>query len=115
MKLTGVVLISVLVFNLLWALYTTFSKEKLMIEQGEGALASSTYSFILLRHITRIIIFSVVLKLVPVAYLAGLTTIGLFTVVILTAFVVEILSAVIETMTRLVFFKIAFSKESKKE
>lgn len=104
---------AVLVFNLLWALYTTLSKEKIMIKQGEGALPSSTYLFILIRHITRLVGFIVAFESLGVSTIAS-AGYRLFMLVFLITVVIEVFSAVVETIIRTVMFKIMFAKKEEK-
>lgn len=107
------VVLGVVAFNLLWALYTTFTKEKIMIEQGEGPLASSTYSFIVLRYIARMGLYYTMFNLISVDWITTFSGIKLFFLVIAGAFIVEFLSAIIETLVRFLFFKVMYSKSNK--
>lgn len=107
------VVTAMMFFNLLWALYTTFGKEKIMIKQGEGALPSTTYLFILIRYVARIVGFIVLLG--QLGTLAN-TLIGfkLFFLVFVATAVIELLSAVVETIIRTAMFKITFAKKDEK-
>lgn len=109
----GIVLIvGIMTFTMFWALYTTFTKEKLMIEQGEGSLPASTYSFIALRHITRISLQVLVLTNITEDFLAGFGLVSLFFLAIGVTFLVEIVSVIVETVVRTLYFKYQFRKMS---
>lgn len=111
MKTTILVVIGVSIFNLMWALYTTFSKEKIMIKQGEGPLATSTYSFIALRHVVRMIAYYYGLSSIPVKFLSAQSNLKIIILVILLALTVELVSLVVETLVRFVAFKVTYSKK----
>lgn len=115
MDFTLLVLLAILTFNLVWAVYTTFGKEKLMIEQGEGALPATTYGFIVLRHVVRMLIYVLAFYLLGGVFTIAMGKLKLFGVTIAIALGVEILSAVIETLVRTLYFKYQFDKMSKED
>lgn len=111
---TEIIILGVMTFNLLWALYTTFGKEKLMIEHGEGSLPASTYSFIILRHVVRALLLVGGLR-EGLKLTGDLTPVGYFTFIFVLAFLVELVSAVVETVIRTVYLNHQYKKLSEKD
>lgn len=111
MNTTLATILALMTFNLFWAFYTTISKEKIMIEQGEGALPSSTYSFIALRHLTRMGLIFLVFNLPILSSLLGMESTTLFFTWVGIGAIIELISAIVETIVRLIYFKITFSKK----
>lgn len=109
----------IMIFNTLWALYTTFKKEKIMVADGEGTLPSSVYGYLILRNLLRLT-FTYLLGPFFIMFLQEFVGYGdsyhsLIIIGFIIALIVEGLSVIVETIFRIVHVNIMFKAEQKKE
>lgn len=85
-----------------------------MIQQGEGTLPTSTYSFLVIRHLVRMGLYLLAFYIVPFGNITTLVGFKLFIGVLVLSLLIELISAVLETIARLIYFRIVFRKEGEK-
>jgi len=113
-------LVGVLIFNFIWAIYTTFKKEKIMIDQGEGSLPSSTYAFITVRNSARIALYILLLYYLPETIeliILDPETSWVWVIILFLGFslLIELVSTLVEALTRYVYMNIEYRKANKEQ